>query len=186
MNINGIVTAMSLPEFVVVGAYTQKLGHVLSKACPHAHGLDCFRLTGGNSYEPCCQVEGVNCTYCVATNNRPQRIVYAVSENYESNDSGNLVSAYHFEDGALSLINSAESGGCGACHLSLSPNERLLAVANYMGGSVSLFALNEDGSIGERISLSQHEGHGEANPERQADGPHAVIRSLPGILMVLC
>ncbi|CAE7217299.1 pgl, partial [Symbiodinium natans] len=89
-------------------------------------------------------------------------------------DADSTVSAYAFDasSGKMKLLNSMETGGAVACHVSLSRNERLLAVANYMG-SVALFRLQSDGRLVERTDLQEHESLGiGVNKERQ-DGPHA-------------
>jgi 6-phosphogluconolactonase len=44
-------------------------------------------------------------------------------------------------------------------------------VANYTGGSIAVFPIGDDGSLGNVVSFVQHTGRS-VNPERQA-GPHA-------------
>ena len=61
------------------------------------------------------------------------------------------------------------TAGGSACHLTLSPDERFLYVANYDDGKLSVFPVME-GKVGPRVQLIQHEGHG-PDPRRQA-GPH--------------
>jgi 6-phosphogluconolactonase len=61
------------------------------------------------------------------------------------------------------------STGAGPCHVALGPDEATLVTANYGGGNITLFRLDEAGlPIGEAQS-AQHEGSG-PNRERQ---PHA-------------
>ena len=48
---------------------------------------------------------------------------------------------------------------------------KILFVANYGNGTVASFALNPDGSIGQKTGFDQHTGKG-PNAERQ-EGPHA-------------
>ena len=55
------------------------------------------------------------------------------------------------------VLNTQPSGGAGPTHLSVHPSGHLLT-ANYTSGSVAVHALDEDGSIGERTDLVQHEG----------------------------
>jgi 6-phosphogluconolactonase len=86
---------------------------------------------------------------------------------------GGAVSAYAVDraTGALTLLNSALTGGGEPAHLSLDATGRSLFVANYNGGSVAAFAILPDGRLGARTALIQHEGKS-VNPDRQTK-PHA-------------
>lgn len=55
------------------------------------------------------------------------------------------------------VLNTASTGGSGPTHLSVHPDGHLLT-ANYSSGSVAVHTLNEDGTIGARTDLVQHEG----------------------------
>ena len=73
--------------------------------------------------------------------------------------------------GALRLLNTQPSGGAGPCHLSFDRTGRFVLVANYDAGSVAVFPLAADGTLGGRTGFDQHTGKG-PNAERQ-EGPHA-------------
>ncbi|WP_380788075.1 lactonase family protein [Sphingomonas sp. R86521] len=62
-------------------------------------------------------------------------------------------------------------GGSAPCHAALNHAETLLAVANYMSGSVSLFRLGADGLPIAPSQVHANTGHG-PNAERQ-EAPHA-------------
>lgn len=115
---------------------------------------------------------GQNPSYLCVNSARTR--IYVVNEAYAGNETGNLVSAYAFDQssGQLTLINAVETGGAAACHVDLSPNGRHLAVATYLGGSVALFSIRDDGGMGGRTSFHQHTEHADADPDRQSDGPH--------------
>jgi len=102
--------------------------------------------------------------------NRSGDRLYVVSEV----DSHDLVVAYKLDlhQGTLERIIQQDTGGSVPCHVELSPDERLLAVANYMGGSLAVFQVDDDGGLCPRIVLCQHEGASGADPGRQ-EGPHA-------------
>jgi 6-phosphogluconolactonase len=82
------------------------------------------------------------------------------------------VSAFAIEknSGALTLLNQKSSGGGGPCYVSVDATGKILLTANYGGGSVKSFLLNDDGSIGRDGTLIQFHGHG-ANTNRQSS-PH--------------
>lgn len=58
---------------------------------------------------------------------------------------------------SLTLVNSLAIGDGGACHVSVDPTGRTLLTAQYGGGSVAAFALNQDGSLKEQTVLIDHD-----------------------------
>jgi 6-phosphogluconolactonase len=92
--------------------------------------------------------------------------IYAVNETNGA-DSGK-VSAFSFNknDGSIKLINTQLSGGDDPCHLSISDDGKWIAVANYTGGSLSVFPVNKDGSLEAHSQLFQDSGSS-VNKERQ-------------------
>jgi len=102
------------------------------------------------------------------------QVLYSGSEVRDaSGRHGGSVNAFAIDpaSGALRLLNRQSSGGAGPCHLSVSPDGRYLAVANYASGSVGLLSLEAEGRLGELAELVQHRGSS-VNPERQ-EAPHA-------------
>jgi 6-phosphogluconolactonase len=90
-----------------------------------------------------------------------------------NSDPGSSVSAYTIDPATakLTFLNQQPSGGAEPCYISLDATGRNLMVANYGPGSVAVFPLKADGSIGERTAFAQHTGSS-VNPQRQ-EGPHA-------------
>ncbi|HYF37763.1 MAG TPA: lactonase family protein [Prosthecobacter sp.] len=74
-------------------------------------------------------------------------------------------------DGKLSLINSVPSVGDGPCHVSLDKTAKVAMIANYGGGSVASYAIDDKGALSEAVTFVQHEGSS-VDPKRQG-GPHA-------------
>ena len=73
-------------------------------------------------------------------------------------------------DGHLVPLNARPSGGPSPCHVSLDPAGHHVLVANY-SGSVAVFPVREDGSLGERTAFETFTGSG-PDPKRQ-DAPHS-------------
>jgi len=71
----------------------------------------------------------------------------------------------------LTQINALSSQGANPCHLSLSPDQQHLAVANYSSGNIAVFKLSDSGALMAQPAVLQHRGHG-PNANRQ-QGPHA-------------
>jgi len=74
-------------------------------------------------------------------------------------------------DGSLSFISRQSTSGSSPTHLSIDKTGKFLLAANYDNGSVVVLSILSDGTIGNRVSFSQHTGHGK-DPDRQ-EGPHA-------------
>lgn len=96
--------------------------------------------------------------------------VYAVSET--NGDNPGSLSAYRFDkkDGTLHFLNNLTTGGDDPCFAEADASGKFVAVANYSGGSVSIFPTDEKGALVDKKQLIQHEG-GSVNADRQ-QGPH--------------
>jgi 6-phosphogluconolactonase (cycloisomerase 2 family) len=94
-------------------------------------------------------------------------VLYAVSEL----DDGAVNALSVAPDGALGTVSRQPSGGSAPCHLAVTADGRYLLCANYGSGSVAVFAINDDGTLGARTDLVTHHGNG-PDPSRQ-EGPHA-------------
>ena len=101
------------------------------------------------------------------------RYLYAVSEtdDFDEGGSGSVVSfRVSANSGALTKLNEVSSRGGWPCHLNVDPSGRMLIVANYKGGNIASFPINDDGSLGEASSFFQHEG---SSVHERQDQPHA-------------
>jgi 6-phosphogluconolactonase len=77
--------------------------------------------------------------------------------------------------GHLRLLNRVLAGGGDTSFISLDKAERHVLVANYDGGSVAVFALRPDGSIGDWTAFDQHRGRS-VDPVRQTHPyAHAIV-----------
>jgi len=103
-----------------------------------------------------------------------EKYFYAVNElsEFDEKKSG-AVTSYSLDrkSGKLTQMNQVPSGGADPCYISFDQNGKYLLVANYTGGSVSVFPVASDGRIGAASAFVQHTGSG-PNKERQ-EGPHA-------------
>ncbi len=107
-----------------------------------------------------------------------RRFLYAVNEvpKYKGADSG-AVSAFAInrQTGKLSLLSEVASRGADPCYIAFDQTGKFALVANYTGGSVAVFPVQndarDDGHIGEPSAFVQHAGSS-INKERQ-EGPHA-------------
>lgn len=98
-----------------------------------------------------------------------KKYLYAVGEldNLGDNNSGG-VGAYRIQDDySLKLINHVLTFGANPCHVSESPDSKLLVASNYTGGNLSVFKIDPNGGLSQLVQRIQDEGSGPF-PERQA------------------
>lgn len=96
------------------------------------------------------------------------RFLYAVSET----GAGGLHAFAIDASSNLRALNSRPSEGGGPCDVALSPDGKLIAAANYGGGSVIVYRVEPEGEIGEKVAFFQHAHAADVFPGRQKK-PHA-------------
>lgn len=95
---------------------------------------------------------------------------------YAVNETGGItpgrISAFSFDktSGKLKLLNQKPTYGDHPCYVTISSNRKWVIAANYSGGNLAAYRVNEDGSLSDTYQVIQHEGKG-PNAERQ-DAPH--------------
>ena len=95
-----------------------------------------------------------------------RQYLYATNET----DPG-LVTAYSIQDsGSLEKLNEHPSHGAAPCHLMCDATGKYLIVVNYTSGTVSMYPIESDGSLGEASQTIQHEG---SSILPRQTGPHA-------------
>jgi 6-phosphogluconolactonase len=117
--------------------------------------------------------EAYNSGYLVL--NRDGTRLYAVSEgmSFMGRASGGVI-AYDISEGAPEMINHRFSGGQRPCCIALSEDGGELYCANFFGGTISVFPIEDDGALGEMRRLIKEQ----PLPGR-LDGMHCV-EPLPG------
>lgn len=145
--------------YMLVGSY----------ATPEEEGVKVYRFneeTGDASYVS--GLKGVsNPSYI--TPSADGRKVYAVGEDEGSTATANTLS-FNKKDGQLSLLGSQPAQGGAPCYITLSPSGKFVVTANYMGGNITVFALNKEGLLKPEPRLISFAGVG-ADKERQLQ-PH--------------
>lgn len=101
-----------------------------------------------------------------------QRYVYAVEEQADKNRKGGKIAAFSFNKttGKLTRLNQQDTGGDHPCYVAVDKTGKWVTAANYSSGSLSIFPVLANGSLGEAKQVIQHEGSG-VNADRQ-QGPH--------------
>jgi len=103
-----------------------------------------------------------------------RRYLYAVNEvsDFAGKSSG-AVSAFAIDSrtGSLNFLNQQASMGADPCHVIVDRTGRFAIVANYTGGSVSVFPIHRNGHLGPASDVVQH--HGSSVNKEHQEGPHA-------------
>lgn len=107
-----------------------------------------------------------NPSYLVASTDGNR--IYVVGEDEGASSTVNAVS-FDRQTGKLVLMNTQLAQGGAPCYVTLSPEEDFVLTANYMGGNISVFSLEENGRLkaGDTINFT---GSG-PDKERQSQ-PH--------------
>lgn len=176
LGVFGVVAmAAATADRGAVQAPTDRIMYVGTYTRAPSKGIYAFRLHANGELTPIgaagLAAETENPSFLAVHPN--QRFLYAVNEvsRYGGQEAGS-VSAFAIDGatGALTLLNRVSSRGGGPCHLSIDATGRWLFVANYGGGSVAAFPLQQDGKLGEASAFFQHAGSS-VNKARQS-GPH--------------
>jgi 6-phosphogluconolactonase len=102
------------------------------------------------------------------------KYLYAVNElaNFNGFQAGAVSSfAIDSKTGTLKALNQVSTHGPGPCFISLDKTGAYVLVANYDGGSLATFRIQDDGSLSLMVGFVQHSGSS-VDKQRQ-EGPHA-------------
>lgn len=122
-------------------------------------------ISGYSKYKN--MVKITNPSYLTISKN--EKFVYAVSEVGDANASANAFS-FDKADGSLKSLNTQLTGGADPCYIEIDQAGKHVVTANYSGGSITAFNVNEDGTLTAASQFVKFVGKG-IDPERQK-APH--------------
>lgn len=140
--------------YLLIGTYTTK----------ESKGIHVYKFnTGTAESEYISTTEVADPSYLAISED--EKFVYAVTESDKKTDA---VSAYTFDkpSGKLKLLNSQPTGGNAPCYITVDKEGKHVITANYMGGSITVFNIKEDGSLASQEELHKYSGQG-TDKERQ-------------------
>lgn len=144
--------------YLLVGTYTHQ----------KSNGIYLYKfdtISGDSKYVSMVEVD--NPSYLVL--NKNQDFVYSVTEH---EDETSRVSAFSFDKskGQLTLMNAQNTGGSAPCYINIDSEGRYVVTADYLGGSVSVFPIKNDGMLEPLSQVIKFTGKG-VDVERQ-EQPH--------------
>ncbi|MEP7372876.1 MAG: lactonase family protein [Chitinophagaceae bacterium] len=100
-----------------------------------------------------------------------EKYVYAVNEDAKEGHGGDIT-AYSFnkENGILTQLNQQPTGGDHPCYVAVDKTGKWVFAANYSSGSLSVYPVNADGSLGAVSTHINHTGSGKVKGRQ--DSPH--------------
>ena len=160
-------------EILFVGTYTLKEGHVDGKG-EGVYVYEMDKETGEISYVSTSD-EVTSPSYLAVHPNGEW--VYAVNEFNAGEEEFATVSAlaYDQESRNLNFVSEAVTLGQYPCHVSIDNSGNFVMIANYVGGSVALYPISEDGALTENSSYQKHNG-GSAHPRQDAPHAHQIVQ----------
>jgi len=114
---------------------------------------------------------------------------------YSTNEVGNFkgyrgggVTAFAIEraTGRLTLLNDEFSGGANPASVVVDRTGKYVVVANYYGGKVGAFPVQEDGRLGEATAFVLREGSSVNRLRQEGPHPHSVYVSLDNRFVIAC
>ncbi len=163
--------------WVYVGTYTGKDG---SKGIYRSS----FDPKTGKLTAPELAVEVGNPTFLSLAPNG--KTLYSVGETDGKGGGGVYSWALDPKTGSLSGMATGSSGGGGPCHISTDATNQFAIVANYGGGSVAVFKLKDDGSLGERSCFVQHKDDQAGDAKPRAPRGHCAFFDGTGTVAFVC
>jgi 6-phosphogluconolactonase len=164
-NLAGGLRILAGPEGATfyVGTYTEGRSEGIYR-CRLDFGSGAVRIESA--------VNGVtNPSFLVTDGSRGRMYAVCETAEFQGMPGGSVVSfAVNRESGEARVLNSRPTRGADPCHVTIDPSGRFVVVANYSGGSLAVYPLNKDGSLGEATDFVQHTGSSILPRQK---GPHA-------------
>ena len=105
------------------------------------------------------------------------KYLYAVAEvGSGGGNDGGATYAYSIDpdSAALTEINTQSTGSDGPCHLEVDATGKYVCVANYGGGAVTMYPINDDGSLEPRSDFHQHRGNSVNQQRQRSEHAHSI------------
>lgn len=149
--------------YMLVGSY----------ATPEEEGIKVFRFneeTGEAAYVS--GLKGISNPSFLTPTVDGER-VYAVGEDEGETSTANAI-LFDKEAGKLTLLNSQSTVGGAPCHIRISPSGHFVITANYLGGSITVFALDKEGRLKDDPRLISFIGDGPDKDRQRQPHLHCV------------
>lgn len=156
-----------MSQFVFIGTYTASYPQREHRK----EGIYTFRWDPlRDSLELCATADNVQNPSFLALHPNGQ-FFFAVNELGQGR-----VSAFKVDPstGSLHFLNSQPTDGSAPCYLSFDPTGKWVLVSNYGNGTVAVFPIHPDGSLGPHSDHIQHQGQGADRTRQERAHAHSI------------
>ena len=110
---------------------------------------------------------------------RDEKVLYAANEmqDFDAQKSGAVSAFAIVADGKLKLLNQLASRGADPAHVTLDRTGKYLIAANYTGGNITIFPIEQNGGLGQASDFVQHKGSSVNRERQEGPHPHEVVMS---------
>jgi 6-phosphogluconolactonase len=111
-----------------------------------------------------------------------RKTLYAAYSTGTLPEGGGSVMSFRINpsNGHLTKINEQSSEGRGPAHVSIDPKGRFVYISNYGEGNLSVYPVNNDGSLAKASDVVQHSGSSIVQGRQEAPHVHSVVPSADG------
>ena len=164
-----IIETMDGEIYLFAGTYTSAGG---------SEGIYVYKFnTNNGSSDSLSMVKVNNPSYLTLSSDG--NFVYSVEEDDQENSSVHSFS-FDKERGILTPINSQSTLGSGPCYITIDNKDANIHTANYGGGSISSFSVNNDGSLMPANSVLVFDGSGPVSKRQENSHLHSIQYSPDG------
>jgi len=168
--------ATSKPLMAYVGTYSnpepfKPKGKLIFPA-NNGKGIHLFRVDReSGALTPAGLHEQTTSPTCLTVNAAGTRLYSTNASDTVADGESGSISAFAIDraSGQIKLLNTVSSGGTGPTFVSIHPSGKFLLVANYVGGSVSVLSILENGSLGALTDV--HKSVGKLGAKRATSAP---------------
>ncbi|MDB2462600.1 lactonase family protein [Algibacter sp.] len=99
-------------------------------------------------------IEGSNPSFIAYSLNR--KYLYSVNRSKEKSEPDYVTAFKINDDGTLLRLNAVSSNGKAPCHIALNEAGNKLVISTYLGGTVSIYSINDNGTINAASQVFDH------------------------------
>jgi 6-phosphogluconolactonase len=161
-----------MKTFIFVGTYTQKGPNNHREEGIYTYTFD---PQAGKLLYTAASNAGLNPSFLRLHPNK--RNLYAVNETTEGEACALEIDP---QTGAVKVINAQVTNGAHPCFVSFDPDGKFMLISNYSSGSLAVFPIRRNGSLGEMSGFVEHGGSGPNRDRQKRAHAHSIAFDLNG------
>ena len=165
-----LILTIALPFLLLSEGTKENYLIVVTYTGGKSEGIYVYKFNSeGGTYTEVSHIKASNPSFIVVSPD--EKYVYAVDEDAKEGHGGDITSySFDKENGILTQLNQQPTGGDHPCYVDIDKTGKWVFAANYSSGSLSVYAVNADGSLGTVSTHINHSGSGKVKGRQ--DSPH--------------